>query len=377
MMKILFPFVGDTVGGSHIAACTFMKWLENHNDYSPVILLHQKGLLSKYLEDQGLNYVLYEGTPVIKEENLLLQVFKILRNVSSLKKILRDLDVNIVHTNDLRMHFTWVIPSFFEKNISHIWHQNSMSSSIRLAIFSFFTDAVMTISDYCRNSFPSLFRKKAQIVHNPFDCDVITVREKVEYKKQLHKSLGLDETTKIVGFVGNMTRQKRPDFFLRVAAELKENFSDEVQYHFVMVGELREETSNLIDQIVSDHQLKNHVSFLGECFPIDPYIAGFDVLVASAKEEGLGRTPIEAMFSRTPVVASNDGGHKEIIDSGENGFLVSPDSAIEFSKSIYHLVINTDVSERISEHAVQQVKENFSLDSYGEKIISIYLGLKR
>ena len=125
MTKILFPFVGDTVGGSHIAACIFIKWLKNNDNYSPVILLHQKGLLSEYLEEQGVEYLLYETVSFVKEENILIQIFKIIRNASTLRRILRDLDVSIVHTNDLRMHFTWGTPSFSKKNTHHVWHQNA------------------------------------------------------------------------------------------------------------------------------------------------------------------------------------------------------------------------------------------------------------
>ena len=53
-IKICFPFVGDSIGGSHISAIELIKKLDK-NFFSPIIVLHKKGILYNRLISDGLN----------------------------------------------------------------------------------------------------------------------------------------------------------------------------------------------------------------------------------------------------------------------------------------------------------------------------------
>ena len=68
--------------------------------------------------------------------------------------------------------------------------------------------------------------------------------------------------------------------------------------------------------------------------PIEPWIKSSHVLVASSKGDGFGRTIIEAMNLQVPVIASNFGGHKEIIKHNYNGLISKNRSADEVVKCI-------------------------------------------
>ena len=54
-MKVLFPFVGDSVGGSHNSILELYRELCK-NDIPSCILIHQKGPLSLFLDDIGIKY---------------------------------------------------------------------------------------------------------------------------------------------------------------------------------------------------------------------------------------------------------------------------------------------------------------------------------
>ena len=53
-IRICYPFVGDSVGGSHLSMIEIIKNL-NKSKFDPFILLHKKGILYNYLNNQGLN----------------------------------------------------------------------------------------------------------------------------------------------------------------------------------------------------------------------------------------------------------------------------------------------------------------------------------
>ena len=55
-MKILFPFVGDSIGGSHLSTIALYDHLKQ-NGYDVVIVLHYKqSVLANYLNKQKIKY---------------------------------------------------------------------------------------------------------------------------------------------------------------------------------------------------------------------------------------------------------------------------------------------------------------------------------
>ena len=63
------------------------------------------------------------------------------------------------------------------------------------------------------------------------------------------------------------------------------------------------------------------LGILGFRDDISDLMAISDILLAPAENEGFGRSIIEAMISKVPVVAADSGGHVEIIKNNINGLL--------------------------------------------------------
>ena len=85
----------------------------------------------------------------------------------------------------------------------------------------------------------------------------------------------------------------------------------------------------VVERIVK-FDLMTQCRLMGPRFPIEQWMMGLDALVVPAVRETFGRTLVEAMLCGTPVVAADDGGHREIIRHGETGFLVQPDNPEAF-----------------------------------------------
>ena len=84
----------------------------------------------------------------------------------------------------------------------------------------------------------------------------------------------------------------------------------------------------------------NEVEFMGIKSPIEPWILKSDILLATVENEGLGRSILEAMFLGIPVVASNSGGHTEIITNNKNGLLVNLEDVNGYKNAIITLITN-------------------------------------
>jgi len=53
---ICFPFMGDSIGGSHLSALELIKRLDNFYFY-PLIVLHKKGILYNYLKRRKIRNI--------------------------------------------------------------------------------------------------------------------------------------------------------------------------------------------------------------------------------------------------------------------------------------------------------------------------------
>ena len=78
-----------------------------------------------------------------------------------------------------------------------------------------------------------------------------------------------------------------------------------------------------IEQLISELNLKSKVIMLGYRTDLEKYVRSADVVVSLSKREGLPVNILEAMYCKKPVVASNNRGHRELIENNANGILLN------------------------------------------------------
>jgi glycosyltransferase involved in cell wall biosynthesis len=91
------------------------------------------------------------------------------------------------------------------------------------------------------------------------------------------------------------------------------------------------------------------------------------VTICTSQNEPFGLTSIESMACGTPVIAVNDGGYKETVIDGKNGFLVDR-NINKFAELITKLVSNRQLSERMGRMGREYVKKYWSWDRHSSEI---------
>jgi len=94
------------------------------------------------------------------------------------------------------------------------------------------------------------------------------------------------------------------------------------------------------------------------------------VFVNPALTEPFGLTLIEAAASGVPIVATNDGGPKDIIKNCKNGELVDPLDIEAIENALYKLVSNKRLWSTYSRNGVKNVKTHYTWDGHVERYIS-------
>lgn len=107
-----------------------------------------------------------------------------------------------------------------------------------------------------------------------------------------------------------------------------------------------------------------------------PYYRAAKVLLVPSAHEGLPMVIIEAMQCGTPCVATNVSGHPEIIEHGDNGFLVSLDNPKEMADRAIEILTDEDVYHAFSSVAPNIVRERFGLDVKIDKYVRLYESLR-
>ena len=370
--RVLFPFVGDTVGGSHLSALELVDGLDPAR-FEPIVAVHRKGKLRSYLSDRG---IACERAPEFGRDplsgNWVQDVAATLMTVPRLVRFLRHSHIDIVHTHDARMHFLWG-PAAKLARARFVLHLRARVQS-RISVSSRFADSILAISEYCRQEFPPAVAIRAQVVLNPIrPRDLVGDREECR-QRLLMAPNGSLQFKAVVGYVANFRHGKRPMIFVEMAARLRNRLGDGL--FFPMFGEMdgvRDETiKHQVNAKIGQHDLTSHCVLMGARFPIEPWIMGCDVLVVPAVGDAFGRTLVEAMLCGTPVVAADDGGHREVIRHGETGLLVRADDAAAFAEGVAELLENPQMAKAIASTAKTTALTTYSVESHVERVQSIY-----
>jgi glycosyltransferase involved in cell wall biosynthesis len=118
---------------------------------------------------------------------------------------------------------------------------------------------------------------------------------------------------------------------------------------------LRDELRDLI----ADCGVEDAVDFMGERDDVPTIMRAIDALLVPSWEEPLGRSVLEAMASGTPVIATDVGGPREVIEDGVSGLLAPPRRPDRWAATAARLLDDGALRERIAAAARTTIETRF------------------
>ena len=222
-------------------------------------------------------------------------------------------------------------------------------------------DRVITVSNLTRN-----------IVIDRYHIDpdkVITVHNAVEPPE---KSELVDAEKhvkeKIVTFLGRITFQKGPEYFIEAAYKVLER---DKNVRFVMAG-----TGDMMEKMirrVAKLKISSHFHFTGflKGENVDRMFAMSDVYVMPSVSEPFGISPLEAMRSNVPVIISKQSGVAEVLDHVLKVDFWDVDAMAD---AIYGLLHYKSMSAMTITHGTEEVN-NLKWENAARKVADIYESL--
>ena len=167
-----------------------------------------------------------------------------------------------------------------------------------------------------------------------------------EEKLRLREEMGFGPEQKILLCIGELLPNKNQKMAIRVMKRIVESYPDAL----LLLAGNGPERENLEREIVACG-MENNVRMLGYCTNLQDYQHIADVLVSCSYREGLPLNIVEAMLSGNPVVATENRGHRELIRSGDNGFLVRENDIGAMSECVLALLGDASLADRLRSSA--------------------------
>ena len=183
----------------------------------------------------------------------------------------------------------------------------------------------------------------------------------------LKAELGFPADTRLVGVVGRLVTGKGQQDFLKAAAAVAEEYNDA---RFVLAGE--GDNRAALERQVAELGLSDRVAFAGFRSDVPRVLAGLEVFVMPSHAEGLCTSAIEAMMAGLPVVGTNVGGLKEVIEDGCTGLLVPSKNPERLAEAIGEVLADQSFARRMGDMGRQRAIRRFSVDNMVEKTIDVY-----
>lgn len=219
-------------------------------------------------------------------------------------------------------------------------------------------DKIIAVSNLTRNTVIEKYGihpDKVVTVYNA--VDPLSDYEKLQLKRGI--------TDKVVTFLGRVTLQKGPEYFVQAAYKVLQKM-DNVRFVMAGSGELLEKmilwTSSLgiSDRFHYTGFLKGDDVF--KMFSIS------DVYVMPSVSEPFGISPLEAMQSNVPSIISHQSGVAEILNYALKVDFWDVDALAD---AIYGLLNYPSLSEIFKKHGMEEVQE-MKWENSGKKVYSIY-----
>ncbi len=174
--------------------------------------------------------------------------------------------------------------------------------------------------------------------------------------------------TKVILNVSHFTQQKRLEVFMEACSRLKER-GHRFKALCVGGGSLRKK----LERQIADLNLQDSVE-LREAVPLDEVASLYhncDLCVLCSEKEGFGLTLVEAQLCGRPVVGTDSGGIRDIIEDGVNGLSVPVNQPEALADAIGEILDDPELASRLALQGAESSAKRFNPETLAALYYSI------
>lgn len=368
-------YTADIVGGSDRSLLDLVTHLPRER-FNPVMVLKTGDPLAVKYRNTGITT--YEITLVSPRRSL--EIFKLLRfviyflpSVLNIARIIRKEKIQVVHVNTL-----FNLQGALAARITNrplVWHIRELlpdSKVVRLFLGCVRRWATRVIpNSHAVAVSVAACGDRVHVIHNGIDLQEY---ENLPDGTAVRIELNAPADAPVITVLGRIEPWKGQHVAVEAFPQVLKN--NPTAQLWIVGGAAVNKPEYLagIQQRVAALGIAEHVLFTGIRHDIPAVLAASNVLVLpSVTPEPFGRTIVEAMAARCPVIATNQGGPLEIVREGVTGYFVPPEDAIALADAINKMLENPEQATRLGEKGCEIACKYFSLERVVEQVGAVLL----
>jgi glycosyltransferase involved in cell wall biosynthesis len=216
--------------------------------------------------------------------------------------------------------------------------------------------------------------RKGQFVTIYSGMDLDSFLEARREREKMRESLGITRDEIVIGKIARLFELKGHEYLFQA---MKDIIKHDPEARILLVGDgtRREELISMAKEL----GIYSRVIFAGLVNPQDipRYLSAMDILVHVSLREGLAKTLPQAMAAGIPVVSFNIDGAREVVENGENGYLVDPGDVPMLRDAILTLMKDGEFRDRLGKYGRNKVDPVFRREYMVRKIHDTYMELMK
>jgi glycosyltransferase involved in cell wall biosynthesis len=333
----------------------------------------------------------YGVKPLLIEEMKRLPNFKSDRKAYlKLKEIIRDYQPDIVHTHaskagalGRKAAIELKVPVIVHTFHGHVFH--SYFGKVKTYLFKTIerrlarkSSGIIAISALQKKELVKVHKicsdKKTTVI--PLGFDLKNFHDDLEFKRQKTRAeFQIKDDEVAVAIVGRLAPIKNHQLFLdiieRISTQTTKNIAVFIVGDGPEAGAIRERISTLNIGTRIRIEMTSWIKDIGV------FNAGMDILCLTSNNEGTPVSLIEAQAANIPVISTDVGGVRDVIDEGKTGFVVPKNSVDEFADKLVLLIEDEKKREKMSQNGWSFVEHKFhyttlvkNMETYYHKLLN-------
>ncbi len=200
-------------------------------------------------------------------------------------------------------------------------------------------------------------KNRLNLIHNGIEADRFL-------DNQDKASLPAKDGDLVITCIAELHKRKGHKYLFQEFKKLQQEFPT---LHLMLVG-----TGPAEKELKDKYADVTNLHFLGWREDIPQILRVSDIFVLPSLREAFGLVLLEAMASGVIVVATDNGGAKDIIEHGKSGYLVPPANSDRLADVIRTILINPDQKMDIEKAALERVKTHFTAEVMAGETAEVY-----
>lgn len=166
---------------------------------------------------------------------------------------------------------------------------------------------------------------------------------------------------------GRLSDEKGIDTVIQALARLKDR-----QWRLKIAGKGDADYTRRLEQLAADLGIADRIGWLGHRTDIERVMEDVAIGVAASRVPEAGSLALlDYMAAGIPVVSTDSGSQREVIEDGFNGLVVSPDAPEALAQAIGRLLDDETARRAMAEAALERHRRQLSYDRFLDRMCSL------